>query len=57
VTRQGVSFQMFDPQMFINQGRTGIYEVDVFIASVNPGRASKRARVFSPDQPRGYRLP
>lgn len=49
VSRQGVSFQVFDPQDFMNEGRVGIYVVDMFLRSVNPDRAQKRARVFSPD--------
>lgn len=57
VSRQGINFQMFDPQDFIDKGRLGVYEIDLFLASVNPGKALKRAKVFSPDQPRGYRQP
>lgn len=49
VSRQGVSFQVFDAQDFLNDGRVGIYSVDVFLKAVNPDRAQKRARVFSPD--------
>lgn len=52
VTRQGVSWTILDPQDFLNQGRTGIYEVDLFLRSINPSQAVKRARVFSPDVPR-----
>ena len=55
VSRQGVSFQIFDPQDFVNEGRTGLYVVDVFLKSVNPDRAQKRARVFSPDMPQAHR--
>lgn len=53
VSRQGVSFQVFDPQDFMNEGRVGIYSVDMFLKSVNPDRAQKRARVWSPDMPQG----
>ena len=55
VSRQGVSFQVFDPQDFMNEGRTGLYTVDIFLKSVNPDRAQKRARVFSPDMPQAHR--
>lgn len=48
VSRQGVDFQMFDPQTFISEGRTGIQEVDFFIQAANPGKARKRARLYSP---------
>lgn len=55
VSRQGIDLQIFDPQDFMDKGRTGLYEVDLFLAVVNPGKARKRPRVFSPDMPRGYR--
>lgn len=51
VNRQGMSWTMIDPQEFLSDGRTGIYEVDVAIRSLNPGRARARARVFSPQFP------
>lgn len=54
VSRQGVSFQVFDPQDFIDNGRTGLYSVDVFLKTVNPDKAQKRARVFSPDMPQAH---
>ena len=55
VSRQGVSFTILDPQDFLDRGRTGIYEVDLFLAVANPTGARKRAKVFSPDKPRGER--
>lgn len=55
VSRQGLTLQIFDPQDFMDKGHTGLYEVDLFIATVNPGKNKKRAKVFSPDQRRGYR--
>lgn len=55
VTRQGIALEMFDPQMFLEKGRVGIYEVDLFLTTVNPAKARKRPRVFSPDMPRPYR--
>ena len=56
VSRQGVSFQVFDPQDFLNEGRTGLYSVDLFLKTVNPDGAKRRARVFSPDMPQGRRV-
>lgn len=47
VTRQGVSWTMLDPQDFLEEGRTGIYEVDLAIKAVNPTGARRRARVFT----------
>lgn len=55
-SRQGLSFQIFDPQDFLEKGRIGIYEVDLFLTAFNPSKAHKRARVFSPDIPRAYGL-
>ncbi len=51
VTRQGVSWTILDPQDFLNDGRTGIYTIDLFLKSVNPDNARRPARVFSPDIP------
>lgn len=36
VTRQGVSVQMMNPSDFLDQGRTGLPEVDMWVSSVNP---------------------
>lgn len=55
VTRQGVSYTVLDPQEYIKDGRTGIYEIDLFLHAANPTKAKKRPRVFSPDIPRGHR--
>jgi hypothetical protein len=55
VSRQGVQLTILDPQDFLSQGRTGIYEVDLFLSVSNPTGARKRAKVFSPDKPRGER--
>lgn len=55
VSRQGLSFEILDPQEFLKDGRIGVYEVDLFLSTVNPGRARKRPRVYSPDLRRPYR--
>lgn len=55
MSRQGVSFTILDPQAFLKEGRTGIYDIDLFIKTVNPDNARKRAKIFSPDIPRGIR--
>jgi hypothetical protein len=47
--RQGVSFEIEDARTILTDGRTGIPEVDLFVASVNPGKAKLRSRVLSPD--------
>lgn len=56
VTRQGVSITVLDKQDFLEKTRTGIYEVDLFLRAVNPDKARKPARVFSPDVPRATRV-
>lgn len=55
VSRQGVSYTILDSQDFIEEGRTGIYAIDLFLKSANPDRAKARAKVFSPDMARGRR--
>lgn len=56
VSRQGVSYTILDEQSFLDDLRTGIYAVDLFLRAVNPDKARKPARVFSPDLPRVTRV-
>jgi hypothetical protein len=55
ISRQGVSYTLLDSQDFIEDVRTGLYVVDLFLKSINPDKARAKARVFSPDVPRGRR--
>lgn len=55
VTRQGVSWVLLDNQDFLDELKTGIYAVDLFLRSVNPDKARVKAKVFSVDLPRGRR--
>lgn len=55
IARQGVSYTLIDSQEFIDDLRTGLYAVDLFLKSVNPDRARAKARVFTPDVPRARR--
>lgn len=55
VARQGVSYTILDQQEFIQELRTGIYVIDLFIKTVNPDGARRKSKVFSPDQPRARR--
>lgn len=48
VARQGVTLALLDPQEFLNEGRTGLYEVDLFLKAVNPGGLQRRATAWSP---------
>lgn len=56
VSRQGVSYTILDDQAFLDDLRTGVYSVDLFLRAVNPDRARKPARVFSPDMPHARRV-
>jgi hypothetical protein len=55
VSRQGVSYTILDQQEFIDELRTGIYVIDLFLKTVNPDNARKKAKVFTPDVPRARR--
>jgi len=52
ITRQGVDMAFADPLEFLDKGQTGIYEVDLWLKSVNPAGIRRRSRVFRPDKPR-----
>lgn len=56
VSRQGVSYTILDDQAFLDDLRTGIYSVDLFLRAVNPDKARKPAKVFSPDLPKASRV-
>jgi hypothetical protein len=56
ISRQGVSYTLLDNQDFIDELKTGIYAIDLFLKTANPDKARARARVFSPDQPRARRI-
>ena len=56
VNRQGVSYTILDQQSFIDDGKTGLYTIDLFLKTANPDKARARARVFSPDTPRARRI-
>ena len=50
ISRQGVDVAFADPLEFIDSGQVGIYEVDMWLASVNPSKLKRRARVHRPDR-------
>ena len=56
VSRQGVTYTVLDSQDFIDDLRTGVYAIDLFLKTVNPDKARARSRVFSPDTPRARRV-
>lgn len=51
ISRQGVTVAVLDAFDDVEQGRTGIWLVDSWVASVT--RPPARSRVYSPDVPRG----
>ena len=55
ISRQGVSYTILDQQEFIDELRTGLYAVDLFLKTVNPDNARRKAKVFTPDVPRARR--
>jgi len=50
ITRQGVEMAFADPLTFLDKGQVGIYEVDMWLQSVNPSKLKRRARLFRPDR-------
>jgi hypothetical protein len=55
VSRQGVSYTILDSQDFIDDMRTGLYAIDLFLKTANPDKARAKAKVFSVDAPRARR--
>lgn len=55
-SRQGVTVKVTDVIDFVKDGGTGIYEVDLFLQSVNPNRLQRQAMVWSPDLGRPRRV-
>lgn len=55
VSRQGVNWVLLDNQDFLDDLKTGVYAVDLFLRSVNPDKARVKSKVFSVDIPRGRR--
>lgn len=53
IDRQGTTIEVANPQKFIDEGKTGIYSVDLFIKTYNPTRALKKAKVIRPGSIRG----
>jgi hypothetical protein len=55
IVRQGESISIVDPQDVLDNGRTGIPEVDLFIKASNPAGLQRRSTVWSPDMSRSRR--
>jgi hypothetical protein len=52
VTRQGTEITFVDQADYLNEGLTGVPDVDQIIRTVNPYKLKARPRVLSPDLPR-----
>lgn len=51
VTRQGVTVAFIDTMEFFKKNKTGIYDVDMWLQSVNPYGITQSAVIVSPDVP------
>jgi hypothetical protein len=56
ISRQGVSYTLLDPQVYIEKGRTGVYEIDMFIYAANPRGALKKPNVYTAARPNGAKI-
>lgn len=56
INRQGVSYTLLDPQVYIEKGRTGVYEIDMFIYAANPRGALKKPAVFIAGRSNGEKI-
>ena len=50
VVREGLSMSVLDPQDFLEDGKTGIYEVDMAVAAYNPSGLTSEPAVINPDR-------
>lgn len=55
ITREGVTVGFQDAFESLDKGRTGIWAIDAWLASVNPHGLSRRARVWTPELARARR--
>lgn len=56
LVRQGVTIQMDSITELLKDGVTGLYFVDLFIKTWNPGRLQRRSRTYRVDGPRARRV-
>lgn len=57
VARQSVAIELIDPATFLEGGRTGLPEVDLFVRVANPTGSPSPPRVWSPDYDSRQDLP
>lgn len=53
VSRQGINISVIDTQDFLLEGRTGVYDIDLFIKTYNPDNARTKAKLRVAGRPRG----
>jgi hypothetical protein len=51
ITREGLSMTVMDPADFLDNGRTGITTIDLWLAAVNPNGLASPPTLWSPDTP------
>lgn len=51
VSREGITYDMFDPGEWLDTGLTGLREVDTWLRTVNPHALTQPSAVFSLDLP------
>lgn len=51
MVRNGVEVQVVDPSTLLENGLTGVAQVDLWVRSVNPARKTQRSRIYSSDLP------
>lgn len=49
ISRSGVQIEMIDPNMFMDAGLTGLWEVDAVVTALNPYRLKQPLRVYAPE--------
>lgn len=49
LSRNGIEVQVADPTALLDQGLTGIANVDLWVKTVNPARRPQRSRIYSGD--------
>lgn len=49
IARQGINIEMASPEAFMEDGATGLWEVDSVVQALNPFRRKSRARIWAPE--------
>jgi len=49
IARQGINIEMADPNAVLEDGLTGLWEVDSIILALNPYRRKQRGRIYAPE--------